>query len=173
MKKLAALIFLTSLLGCNDATTSSAQGDQPVSLNEISTPVNEKRNEQPTKKETNMAKHQKHEIAITVPDSTWSVEIKDVLETETETAIIVKLNQAEGMMGMQVISEVITAVECETDKPVKVYVYGKIWGWKNTEDYEFVDAGFDLSGKPIAYEVVEPSRKGGAKRQVIGTPLEE
>lgn len=164
MKKIAVIVTLSLLTACNDAAPDEARIiDEPISLNEVAKPVTEL----PVKKE--MTNSQTHDIAITVPDGTWSLSVQDVLETETETAIVVALSQAEGMMGIQVISELVTAVEFASEKPAKVYVIGKTWNWENSEGYEFVDAGFEFEGRPIEFKIVEPSRKSGPKTQMLDT----
>jgi len=184
MKK--SLLILTSvlLLGCNDASTDAAtppekpippaSASQPVSLNDVS---NEQNNTPPStplppvtsgntmnnsltiEKDNNK---QTIELSLTVPDTTWGMEVKDVIETNDELAVLVELSQVEGMMGLMVISELVTKLECNSsEKPVQIYVTGKKWNWENEEPYKFIKDVSELKGRSISFNEVEPSRKGG------------
>lgn len=114
------------------------------------------------------------EVRLSVPDTTWSLKIINVTQTEDELAVICQLTQSD-MMGLMVISEVVDAVRFTAkDLPIKYYIKGKTWGWENQEDYTFMDADSEIqiqNGEPVAFESVEPHQKGGPKRQPIGTPL--
>ena len=114
------------------------------------------------------------EVRLTVPDSTWSVKIINVTQTEGEIAVVCQLIKSD-MMGMMVISEVIDAVKFTANVlPIKYYIKGKTWNWENSEGYTFMDADSKVlirNGETIAFERTEPSAKGGPKKQPLGSPL--
>ena len=114
------------------------------------------------------------EVRFSVPDSTWSIKIVSVTQTEGELAVVCQLSQSD-MMGLMVISEVVDAVKfTANDLPITYYIKGKTWNWENQEDYNIMDTDGNsqvLSGEAIQFVSTEPSSKGGPKRQPIGTPL--
>ena len=114
------------------------------------------------------------EVRLTVPDSTWGIQIVNVTQTDNEIAVICELIQSD-MMGLMVISEVADAVKfTANDLPISYYIKGKTWDWENQETVTFMDADSNFTiqnGEPISFIKTEPSQKGGPKRQSIGTPL--
>jgi len=192
-KSLLTLSAVILMVGCNDASTDAppnpptppASTSQPISLNDVSneqsripettpppppiTSGNTMDNSLTIEKDNNK---QTIELSLTVPDTTWGMEVKDVIETDDELAVLVELSQVEGMMGLMVISELVTKLECDSsEKPVQIYVTGKKWNWENEEPYKFIKDVSELKGRSISFNEVEPSRRGGAKRQTIGTPI--
>ena len=156
MKKLTIFLSLLALTACNNGAIDDqvTAVEEPISLNAVQQSKKEVESSEGTMKEKlEMLKKQTQEIALTVPDSTWSMKIHEVLETDTEVAVIVQLSQQTGMIGMQVISELVTSIEFESAKPAKVYVLGKTWGWENTEKYQFVK---DISNICLLYTSPSP-----------------
>lgn len=182
MKKIAvSILSLGLLVACNEATDTSAQSvaeapapkkeDVKTDLKRLESTPKEKlqvdSEVKPLIKEAGAVK-QNFDIAITVPDSSWSMQVIDILENDDETAILVKLAKADGM-AMQVISELQATVQFTSQKPTKVYVVGKSWGWENEEPYEFLQGDFDVKGQPILFKVTD--LKSGAKKQMIEQEL--
>jgi len=148
--KVSLLLLVAGCLGaCNEEPIQSVQAEEPISLNDVMVPASA----QPSKKE--VMKKQTHTVSLSVPDGTWSLGIKEVIETDSEVAIIAELSKAEGMMGIQMIMQLNAAVEFETDKPVKTYILGKKWAWENTEGYEFIEDATKISGRAVEYVVVD------------------
>ncbi|MBT8142241.1 MAG: hypothetical protein HKN88_00075 [Gammaproteobacteria bacterium] len=121
-----------------------------------------------------------YEFSFTVPDPAWTLTVESVLETDQHIAIVAMLDRPKDVMAPQVISEIITKVAFPLhNKPVKVYIKGKQWGWENTLGGEFedqiviVDQGFSITGEPVNFELREPSRKSGPKKVSPDSPASE
>jgi hypothetical protein len=78
-------------------------------------------------------------VKLTVPDSAWTIAIDEVHDVENELWIISTVSRDPSMMGMQVISTVQASLKLVApDLPMKHFVIGKTWGWKNKEPYTFI-----------------------------------
>jgi hypothetical protein len=78
-------------------------------------------------------------VTPTVPDSTWAIAIDEAHEVKNEIWVISTVSHDPDMMGAQVISIVKASVKFTApDLPVKHFVIGKTWGWKNEELYTFI-----------------------------------
>jgi hypothetical protein len=77
-------------------------------------------------------------VQLTVPDSSWSLRISQVYEVGDELWVVAQVQRKQGF-GLQVISKVKDAVKVPgaKERPVKVFILGKKWGWENKEKYEF------------------------------------
>ncbi len=79
-------------------------------------------------------------IALTVPDSAWTISIDEIYEVNGELWVISTVSRDPDVAGLQVIS---TLKQSETiaapDLPVKHFVIGKTWQWENNEPYTFID----------------------------------
>jgi hypothetical protein len=87
-------------------------------------------------------KAEKKEIAIslTVPDSAWTISIDEVYEVRGELWVISSLSRDPDVTGLQVISTLKQSEKIVVpDLPVKHFVIGKTWQWKNKEPYTFID----------------------------------
>ena len=79
-------------------------------------------------------------VTLTVPDSAWAISIEEVHEVQNEIWVITNVFRDPGMMGAQVISVVKDSViMVAPDLPVKHFVIGKTWNWKNDEPYTFIE----------------------------------
>lgn len=83
-------------------------------------------------------------VSINVPDTTWSLYIKDVYIVDNELWAISQLQQlGEGMVGLMMITKAEDEVLVTAPKhPVKHFILGKTWGWENEEKVSFIN---DLS----------------------------
>lgn len=78
-------------------------------------------------------------VTLTVPDSAWAIAIEEVHEVKDEVWVISTVSRDPDVMGAQVISIVEASVKfAAPDLPVKHFVIGKTWGWKNEEPYTFI-----------------------------------
>jgi hypothetical protein len=77
-------------------------------------------------------------IELTVPDAAWTIAIEEVYKVKNEIWVISRISRDPDVMGAQVISKVRDAVEIAPDLPVKHFIIGKAWGWKNEEPYSFI-----------------------------------
>jgi len=78
-------------------------------------------------------------VSLAVPDPTWSIVINEVYTVGNELWVISIVSQNPDMMGAQVISTVQDSLKLEVpDLPVKNFIIGKTWAWKNTEPYTFI-----------------------------------
>ena len=74
------------------------------------------------------------EVAVTVPDSAWKLEILEVHQTANEIIVISKVSREANAIGMQVITTLTRKLMLDAaDLPVKHYVMGKTWGWENQD----------------------------------------
>ena len=78
-------------------------------------------------------------IKLTVPDAAWTITIDQVHKIGKELWIISIVSRDPNMMGAQVISTIKDTLKLVVpDLPVKHYVIGKTWNWKNKEAYTFI-----------------------------------
>jgi len=78
-------------------------------------------------------------VTLTVPDAAWTIAIDEVHEVKDEIWIISTVSRDPDVMGAQVISIVKASVKLAApDLPVKHFVIGKTWDWKNEEPYTFI-----------------------------------
>ena len=78
-------------------------------------------------------------VTLTVPDAAWAIAIDEVHEVKNEIWVISTVSRDPDMMGAQVISIVKASVKLVApDLPVKHFVIGKTWDWKNKEPYTFI-----------------------------------
>jgi hypothetical protein len=79
-------------------------------------------------------------VTLTVPDAAWAIAIDEVHEVNNEIWVISTVSRDPDVMGAQVISIVKASVKLAApDLPVKHYIIGKTWGWKNEEPYTFIN----------------------------------
>ena len=78
-------------------------------------------------------------VKLTVPDGAWTIVIDRVHEVKDELWVISTVSRDPNVMGTQVISMARASVKLAArDLPVKHFVTGKTWGWKNKEPYTFI-----------------------------------
>lgn len=78
-------------------------------------------------------------IKLTVPDTTWTLAIREVHQVENELWVISAVSQKPDIMGAQVISTLQASVKIAgPNLPVKNFIIGKTWAWKNEEPYTFI-----------------------------------
>jgi hypothetical protein len=90
-------------------------------------------------------------VTLTVPDSAWAISIEEVHEVKNEIWVISNVSRDPDVMGAQVISVVRDAViMVAPDLPVKHFVIGKTWNWKNEEAYTFIENRNNLDSELIS-----------------------
>jgi hypothetical protein len=100
-------------------------------------------------------------VRLTVPDTTWTVAIDEVYRVGDELWVISTVSQDPDVMGAQVISTVQDSLRLTVpDLPVKHFVIGKTWNWKNEAPYTFIEDLKEIerelkSGK-LLYEAAKP-----------------
>ncbi len=78
-------------------------------------------------------------VKLTVPDSAWTLAIDEIHKVREEIWVISRLSRAPDAMGLQAISTRQDTVKISAPElPVKHFVTGKTWGWKNNELYTFI-----------------------------------
>lgn len=74
------------------------------------------------------------EVAVTVPDSAWKLEILEVHASDREIIVVSQVSRAEDAIGLQAITTLKKKLEIHVPNlPVKHYVMGKAWGWENQD----------------------------------------
>ena len=90
-------------------------------------------------------------VTLTVPDAAWVIFINEVHEVKNEIWVISTVSRNPDMMGAQVISVVKASVKfAAADLPVKHFVIGKTWNWRNEEAYTFIKSIKELE-KELKY----------------------
>ena len=109
------------------------------------------------------AKQRSISLQVTVPTSGWKVEIQEVYQVGPELWVISHL-ASKGGIALQVISQVKDSVTVpKSSLPVKHFVIGKRWNWKNKEPYQFLKdrkmLDRDLKQKKAVLVYRRPARK--------------
>lgn len=79
-------------------------------------------------------------VKLTVPDAAWTLAVEEVHEVANELWVIAVVARNPDVMGAQVISTVQTSLKLAApDLPVKNFIIGKTWNWKNDEPYIFIE----------------------------------
>jgi len=97
------------------------------------------------------------EVRLKVPDATHIIAIDSVHEVNKEIWVVSTVSRDPDLMGAQVISTVTARVKVSVaDLPVKHFVIGKTWNWKNEENYTFIkdlkQIEKDLSAGKVLYK---------------------
>ena len=86
-------------------------------------------------------------VNLETPDPSWSITIDEIYQVEDEIWVISNLHTEDGFW-IQVISQ---AVDCKVvhahDLPIRYFIFGKKWNWKNKEPYVFLDDRKELDPK--------------------------
>ena len=79
------------------------------------------------------------EVALEAPDAAWRVEIEEVVQRADGLFVVCQLSRRPGA-GAQAITVVRDSVEVDAPRrqPVRVFVLGKAWNWRNKEPYLFL-----------------------------------
>ena len=79
-------------------------------------------------------------VRLTVPDAAWAIAIDEVHCVGNELWIISTVSRNPDLMGAQVISTVQASLKLAVpDLPLRYFVIGKTWNWKNEEPYTFIE----------------------------------
>ncbi|MDD3180190.1 MAG: hypothetical protein PHQ04_07530 [Opitutaceae bacterium] len=77
-------------------------------------------------------------LAVQTPDAGWRLRIERIVELERSVWILAQLERQPGPAA-QVISTAQAVVFISLPaKPIRTFVAGKTWNWRNEEPYEFV-----------------------------------
>ena len=100
-------------------------------------------------------------VKLTVPDTAWTIAIDEVHRVGNELWVISTVSQNPDLMGAQVISTVQASLRLEApDLPMKYFIIGKTWNWKNDEPYTFINdlsqIEKDLKSGKLLYKAAKP-----------------
>jgi len=103
------------------------------------------------------AEEKQIEVRLTVPDAAWKIAVDSVHQVNQEIWVVSTVSRDPDLMGAQVISTVTARVKVSAgDLPVKHFVIGKTWNWKNEENYTFIkdlkQIGKDLTAGKVLYK---------------------
>ena len=85
------------------------------------------------------AEEQPIEVRLTVPDAAWKIAIDSVHQVNKDVWVVSTVSRDPDVMGAQVISTVTAKVKISAGElPVKHFVIGKTWSWKNEEKHTFI-----------------------------------
>ncbi len=94
-----------------------------------------------------LVKKQDISISVSVPDMGWKINIQEVWQVEKELWVISVLSRSSDMAA-QMMTNVSDSVTAETHFfPVRHYVLGKTWKWKNKEPYVFLNNRKEIEEK--------------------------
>ena len=100
-------------------------------------------------------------VKLTVPDAAWAIAIDEVHSVGNELWIISTVSRNPDLMGAQVISTVQASLKLAApDLPMRYFVIGKTWHWKNEEPYTFIEN----------LKQIEKALKSGKLRYKTATP---
>ena len=81
---------------------------------------------------------QNFSVELKAPSSNWRVQIQEIHQVGKELWVFSSLQQQQAI-GLTVVTTVKDAVTAGAPKlPVRHFVRGKTWRWKNTEEITFV-----------------------------------
>ena len=100
------------------------------------------------------------EVAVTVPDSAWKLEILEVHASDREIIVVSEVSRAKDAIGLQAITTLKKKLEIHVpDLPVKHYVMGKAWGWENQDKgVEYLKDRSELEGRLKKSKQLFPKR---------------
>lgn len=102
----------------------------------ISTPVNS----------SDMTSARDIEVKLKVPDMGWKIRIHAIHQRDEILIVISSLTRQPGMAG-QAISTVSDKIHMPLpDLPIKHFILGKTWKWKNPEPYTFIHDMDEIAG---------------------------
>jgi hypothetical protein len=77
-------------------------------------------------------------VSLEAPDTAWSIKIKEVYLVDKEIWVISKLKRSP-KIAAQVITKVKDSLNLQAPNlPIKHFILGKTWRWKNKESYTFI-----------------------------------
>lgn len=86
-------------------------------------------------------------VSLKVPDGGWSVSIEEIYQVDSELWVISGLSRREGMAIQMICTASDTGVVMAPDLPIKHFILGKTWNWKNEEAYTFLKERKAIAGK--------------------------
>jgi hypothetical protein len=95
-------------------------------------------------------------LAVTVPDTGWTLRVERVLELDADVWVLAQLRREPGSAAQMIRKIEVTIPVTLPEKRLRVYVAGKTWAWRNDEPYEFVSSLEDVARRAGAARVVFP-----------------
>ncbi len=106
------------------------------------------------------AKKKEIMVNLTVPDTAWQIAIDEVYIVKNELWVISTVSQNQDKMGAQVISNIQASVKLAAPElPVKHFVLGKSWNWKNDEPYIIIKDIKQIEKDLKSGKLIHSSRK--------------
>ena len=73
-------------------------------------------------------------VEVLTPDGAWEVQIEEVRRVNNELWVFARVHRPAGAIGAMMVSAASDQVDGRfPDVPVKTFVVGKTWDWKNEE----------------------------------------
>jgi hypothetical protein len=112
-------------------------------------------------------------VTCTVPSSGWTLEVDEVRRVGDELWVLSRLTAPQGM-ALTVISTVTASIPVDAPVlPVKQFMTGKTWKWKNDEPITFIKdradiaAEFDAGVLVYSKAAVPPGSGTGTDKDVL------
>jgi len=109
-------------------------------------------------------------VEVTTPDTGWRIHIDDVTQRSDGLFVVASLRRKPGVAGsaLTTVKDAVV-VHAPSKLPVRIFILGKTWGWRNKEavmflkDRAMLDA--KLAGGKQLYKAAD--LEGGPSEQVI------
>ena len=78
-------------------------------------------------------------VEVMTPDGAWELKIEEIRQVNDELWVFAKVDRPSGAIGAMMVSAASDQVTGRfPDVPVKTFVFGKTWSWKNDEPVTWV-----------------------------------
>lgn len=78
-------------------------------------------------------------VSLKVPDTAWKLKIEEVYTGDRALIVLAELRRPPGQLGALAITTTSDSVRLPvTPQPIRVFVLGKTWNWRNEEPYKFL-----------------------------------
>lgn len=85
------------------------------------------------------------QVKLMAPDTTWMLAIDEIYQVGQELWIVAGVKQIGQAFGLTMITTLEDQVTVKAPTlPLKYYVLGKTWGWKNEEPYTFIKSRAEI-----------------------------
>jgi len=79
-------------------------------------------------------------LTVKTPDTGWRLQIDHIFERDNEIWILARLDRPPGPAAQMIHPANVEVPIALPAKPLRVFVAGKTWAWRNDETYEFVSS---------------------------------
>jgi hypothetical protein len=108
------------------------------------------------------AEDKENMVKLSVPDAAWTIVIDEVHKVGNELWVIAIASRNTDLMVAQVISTVQASLKLDAPElPMKYFIIGKTWDWKNAEPCTFINDMKQIEKKVKAGQLLYRAAKPG------------